>query len=63
MGWLARNVPVVNGYSGRLPPGPYPWGSSVDDQSLARWLSGRFRGLLLVLTPDDPVPPRVLGVE
>jgi hypothetical protein len=60
---LRANVPVVNGYSGRLPPGPYPWGSSVNDQSLARWLSGRFRGLLLILSPDDPAPPRVLGVE
>jgi hypothetical protein len=60
---LRANVPVVNGYSGRLPPGPYPWGSSVNDQSLARWLSGRFRGALMILAPDDPAPPRMLAVE
>jgi hypothetical protein len=60
---LRANVPVINGYSGRLPPGPYPWGSSVNDESLIRWLSGRFRGRLTILTPDDPSPPRALVVE
>jgi hypothetical protein len=60
---LRANVPVVNGYSGRLPPGPYPWASSVSDQSLRHWLSGRFRGRLLILTPDDPSPPRELIVD
>jgi hypothetical protein len=60
---LRANVPVVNGYSGRLPPGPYPWGSSVNDQALRNWLSGRFRGRLSILTPDDPSPPRELIVD
>ena len=60
---LRANVPVVNGYSGRLPPGPYPWGSSVSDQSLTHWLSGRFRGQLLILAPDDPTPPRELILD
>jgi hypothetical protein len=59
---LRANVPVVNGYSGRLPPGPYPWGSSVSDDSLRNWLSGRFRGRLSIVRPDDPTPPRVLVV-
>lgn len=60
---LRANIPVINGYSGRLPPGPYPWGSSVNDESLLRWLSGRFRGRLMILSPDDPSPPRALVVE
>lgn len=60
---LRANVPVVNGYSGRLPPEPYPWGSSVNDDTLTNWLSGRFRGRLLIFTPDDPAPPRVLIVN
>jgi hypothetical protein len=60
---LRANVPVVNGYSGRAPPGDYPWGSDVSDERLAKWLAGRFRGRLVILTPDDPAPPRVLVVE
>lgn len=60
---LRANVPVVNGYSGRLPPGDYPWGAGLPDEAIVHWLKGRFRGKLLILTPDDPSSTRVVIVE
>ena len=60
---LRANVPVVNGYSGRLPPGDYPWGSGLPDEAIVHWLKGRFRGNLTILTPDDPSRTRVVVVE
>jgi len=60
---LRANAPVVNGYSGRGPPGEYPWQSSVSDPALVKWLSGRFHGTLTILDPDHPSSRRVLVVE
>ena len=60
---LRSNVPVVNGYSGRIPPGDYPWISGVTDERLRKWLSGRFRGRLTILDPDDPAAKRTLAIE
>ena len=60
---LRANVPVVNGYSGRMPPGAYPWGPDVNDPRLVRWLSGRFRGTLTILEPDNPSMRRTLVIE
>ena len=60
---LRANVPVVNGYSGRIPPGDYPWISGVTDERLRKWLAGRFRGRLTILDPDDPTAKRTLAIE
>ena len=60
---LRANVPVVNGYSGRMPPGPYPWASGVNDETLVKWLAGHFRGKLVLFTPDDVSATRVIVVE
>ena len=49
---LRANVPVINGYSGRIPAGDYPWHPDVSDSDLVKWLSGRFHGRLVILDPD-----------
>ena len=62
---LYANVPVVNGYSGRVPGGGKypPYGVTVSDEMLRQWLSGRFRGRLVIVTPDDPAATRVVFVD
>lgn len=58
---LRANVPVVNGYSGRLPSGPYPpYHAAVADDHLRNWLAGRFRGRLVIVSPDDPGGGRLI---
>jgi len=37
---LEANVPVVNGYSGRYPPGYPDWTRSMTDDELSKWLHG-----------------------
>jgi hypothetical protein len=37
---LEANVPVVNGYSGRYPPGYPDWSRSMTDVELKEWMSG-----------------------
>jgi hypothetical protein len=60
---LRANVPVVNGYSGRTPPG-YPFPDREDiDPALRDWLTGRFRGRVAVLDPRDPERVRYLQIE
>jgi hypothetical protein len=60
---LRANVPVVNGYSGRYPPGDYPYGLGDRDGELAKWFSGRFRGKLVILAPDAPAFRQVVVIE
>lgn len=60
---MRANVPVVNGYSGRCPPGEYPLGARVQDADLHKWLAGRFRGQLTLVTPDNPLARRVIAIE
>lgn len=47
---LRANVPVVNGYSGRLPPG-YPEHGDWTDDDLRGWLRGKFRGTVAIIDP------------
>jgi hypothetical protein len=37
---LEANVPVVNGYSGRYPPGYPDWSRSMTDDELKDWMHG-----------------------
>jgi hypothetical protein len=50
---MRANVPVVNGYSGVLPPGFPVFALQTDDQIRA-WLKGRYHGKVRVLDPDFP---------
>ena len=60
---LRANVPVVNGYSSRYPPG-YPIDIHDDiDESLRGWLRGRFRGRVAVVDPAHPGRVRYVVVE
>lgn len=60
---LRANRPVVNGYSGRWPPGNYPMSTPATDDELRAWLTGRFRGKLAVVDPDRPEETRILVIE
>ncbi len=62
---LYANVPVVNGYSGRVPGGGKypPYRVAVSDEMLRQWLSGKFRGRLVIVTPDDPAATRVVFID
>jgi hypothetical protein len=60
---LRANVPVVNGYSGRWPPGPHPHDLIANDEQLRVWMTGRFRGKLAYVTPDQPHTTRVISIE
>jgi hypothetical protein len=63
---LRANVPVVNGYSGREPSG-YPLGVFSDvpdpDAAVRAWLTGRFRGRVVVIDGADPTARRELLIE
>jgi len=60
---LFANVPVVNGYSGRLPDG-YPPKLVLTDAELRAWLGPAFRGRLAVIDPTtDPPAVRYLDFE
>jgi hypothetical protein len=62
---LRANVPVVNGYSGRVPGGGKypPYGVVVTDDMLRDWLAGKFRGRLVVVIPDDPGATRIVPID
>jgi len=60
---LRAQVPVVNGYSGRWPPGNYPESVPATDEELRAWLTGRFRGKLAIVDPDRPEATRVIVIE
>lgn len=57
------NVPVVNGYSGRVPEKPHPRHRHADDDQLRAWLTGKFRGNLTIVDPDHPKLKRVIVIE
>ena len=59
---MRANVPVVNGYSGRWPPG-YPAGDVLTDEQLREWLRGRFRGRLAIVDLTRPGEVRYLLIE
>jgi hypothetical protein len=48
---LKANAPVVNGYSGRYPPGYPDWNRPMTDAELQVWLHGRFAGTVMILDP------------
>jgi hypothetical protein len=60
---MRANVPVVNGYSGRWPPGNHPHDLIATDAMLRAWLSGRFHGKLAIVHPDQPENCRVIWIE
>jgi hypothetical protein len=62
---LRANVPVVNGYSGRWPPGEtYPGGMALaSDEQLRKWLAGKFRGKVAIIHPDHPESRRVIVID
>jgi hypothetical protein len=60
---LRAGVPVVNGYSGRWPPGNYPESTPATDNELRAWLAGRFRGKLAIVDPDRPDATRVIVID
>jgi hypothetical protein len=59
---LRANVPVVNGYTGRLPEG-HPGIRPLSDEQLRTWLAGRFRGRLRVIDSEHPHAARDLVFE
>lgn len=59
---LRANVPVVNGYSGRYPPG-FDVKTSQLDESLRAWLTGKFRGTLTIVDPHRPGQSRTLVID
>ncbi|HEX4606982.1 MAG TPA: hypothetical protein VH092_02130 [Urbifossiella sp.] len=60
---LRAGVPVVNGYSGRHPDG-YPLLAPADpDAAVRAWLTGRFRGRVVVINRADPARRREVVVE
>jgi hypothetical protein len=60
---LRANVPVVNGYSGRIPDG-YPLVEPADpDAALRAWLTGRFHGRVTVLDRADPTSRREIRID
>ena len=62
---MQANVPVVNGYSGRVPAGNTfpPYGIPITDDMLRTWLVGKFRGKLAIVDPDNPSATRVIVIE
>jgi hypothetical protein len=64
---MEANVPVVNGYSGRTPPGyPYDFAThpeSYRDDMLRGWLEGQFRGRVAILELDRPDRVRYLQID
>jgi hypothetical protein len=63
---LRANVPVVNGYSGRAPLDfPLVIPAAVGDHSSAvrQWLTGKFRGRVIVIDREDYRRGRVLVIE
>jgi hypothetical protein len=60
---LRANVPVANGYSGRIPDG-YPLVEAADpDAALRAWLGGRARGPVTVLDRADPARRREIRLD
>jgi hypothetical protein len=64
---MRANVPIVNGYSGRLPDHVYRDLESADGPErkveLRRWLTGKFRGKVVMISPDDPGATEIIEIE
>jgi hypothetical protein len=60
---MRANVPVVNGWSGRWPPGNHPHGYAASEADLREWLGGRFRGKLAIVDPDRPDDDFTIQIE
>ncbi|MBM3979140.1 MAG: hypothetical protein FJ304_02430 [Planctomycetes bacterium] len=62
--WVAMraNVPIVNGYSGTMPPGFLSFDGSSDDQ-IRTWLRGRYRGTVRVVDWTKPGTYREIVIE
>lgn len=59
---LRANVPVVNGYSGVLPPN-FPGLAPMTDDQIRTWLQGRYRGTVRVIDSESPGHRRDVFVE
>jgi hypothetical protein len=59
---LRANVPTVNGYSGRTPPG-YGFFAVDPELELREWLCGRFRGRIALIDPRRPDQVKILVYE
>jgi hypothetical protein len=59
---LRANVPVINAYSGVLPPGAHSYETMTDEQIRA-WLAGRYRGKVRCVDPLRPGRSREVVVE
>src|SRR5205823_11426350 len=51
---LRANVPVVNGYSGRYPPGYPDWEHTAPPDRLAVWLGSERAGRCRYVTTEEP---------
>ncbi|MBA4190543.1 MAG: hypothetical protein C0467_21360 [Planctomycetaceae bacterium] len=64
---LRANVPVVNGYSGRVPNEAFLQVVLSPDEfretHLRKWLAGRFRGRVVLVEPGYPDKTRVIVFE
>ncbi len=64
---LRANVPVVNGYSGRVPNEAFLEVIMVPDiyrvPHLRIWLHGRFRGKVALVDPDHPEATQIIVIE
>ena len=59
---MKANVPVVNGYSGRSPPGFGVQPTDLD-ATLRAWLTGKFRGTVTIIDPHRTGEVRRLVIE
>jgi len=64
---LKANVPVVNGYSGRVPNVAFLEVILAPDEyretNLRKWLAGRFRGKVALVDPDNLNATRIIVIE
>ncbi len=59
---MRANVPMINGYSGVLPPGFHAFAPMSDDQIRA-WLKGKYRGRVRVIDTVQPLNNHDIVIE
>jgi hypothetical protein len=59
---MRANVPIVNGYSGTMPPGFLSFDGATDEQ-IRTWLRGRYRGTVRVVDWTKPGTYREIVIE
>jgi len=64
---LRANVPVVNGYSGRVPDEVFHAAIAAPDiwrvNEIRRWLKGKYTGTLALVDPDNPDATVIIVIE